>query len=123
MRLVNEPVTYYSRKETNYSDMGVDQGKGFLAPIVEYPSSQSLGAGLIKLTEAGNFEWQVLYDEVLFVVSGELVIVQDGTAQTGTAGDVFFLKEGAKITYSTPSETEFFYSIYPANWREIRGLK
>ncbi|MFS0599266.1 hypothetical protein AB1L16_21400 [Peribacillus frigoritolerans] len=71
----------------------------------------------------GAFEWQVLYDEVVYVMSGELYIDENGIRQTGAIGDVFFLKEGANIIYGTDSQPGFLYSIYPANWREIRGLK
>lgn len=123
MSVVINSVTQYKKDAIAYKEMGVDNGKGALAPVVEYPNSQTLGAGFIKLEEAGNFEWQVLYDEILYVVSGELAIIQGEETKMGTAGDVFFLKEGTSIKYSTPSTTEFFYSIYPANWREVRGLK
>jgi ethanolamine utilization protein EutQ (cupin superfamily) len=75
------------------------------------------------LENQGAFEWQVLYDEVVYVMSSELYIEENGIRQTGAIRDVFFLKEGAKIIYGTDSQTEFFYSLYPANWREIRGLK
>jgi ethanolamine utilization protein EutQ (cupin superfamily) len=78
-------------------------------------SKISLGPGFIRLENQGAFEWQVLYNEVVYVMSGDLYIEENGI-QTGAIGDVFFLKEGAKIIYRTDSQTEFFYSFYPDNW-------
>ena len=122
MTVVNEEVTLYKKDMISYKDMGIDIGRATLASVVEAPFSSTMGAGLIRLEQGGTFEWQVLYDEILFVVSGELIIIEQNEQKIGHAGDIFFLKKDTTITYSTSSETEFFYSIYPANWREIHGL-
>jgi ethanolamine utilization protein EutQ len=122
MKTQNHSVILFQKSQINYKTMDLKNGIGMLAPVVESPLSDSMGAGFITLEVAGFFEWQVLYDEILYVVSGTLIITQDNKVQKGEKGDIFFLKNGAKITYGTESSTEFFYSIYPANWREIHGL-
>lgn len=121
METLTTKVSFYKKKDIAYRSMEVDKGNGYLAPVVESPFSNSLGAGFMKLEEAGSYEWQVQYDEVIIVVSGELYIKEDEIVKYGKLGDVFFLKDGAKIVYGTESKAEFFYSLYPANWREIKN--
>jgi ethanolamine utilization protein EutQ len=112
---------YFMKKENSYHSMEIENGEGYLAPIIESPFSSSLGAGFIKLKQAGSFAWQVEYNEVLIVLSGELYIQEGNVKRYGKKGDVFFLKDGAEIIYGTDTETELFYSLYPAKWREIRN--
>lgn len=75
-----------------------------------------LAAGFMSLRE-GSFEWTLGYDEVDYVIEGELHIgLADGRALVGRPGDVLFIPAGSTITFATPSWTKFFYVTYPADW-------
>lgn len=75
----------------------------------------SMGAGFLSL-HAGSFPWTLDYDEVEYVVEGELHIGTDAGTIVGRPGDVLYVKKGSSITFGTPSWARFFYVTYPADW-------
>ncbi|RNB89458.1 DUF861 domain-containing protein [Brevibacillus fluminis] len=79
--------------------------------------SSTIGAGFKHLKKA-TIDWQLRYDEVVYVVSGNMFIMEDGNKIEAKEGDLYFLKKGACVTYGTDTEVKFFYSLYPINWRE-----
>lgn len=116
-----ELVSYFNKNEISYDPISVQSGKAELSSVIKSPFSNTMGAGFIKLSST-SFDWQVKYDEVICVTSGSMYIVENEQKITANKGDIYFLKEGAKVTYGTDQDVEFFYSLYPANWRELNGL-
>jgi ethanolamine utilization protein EutQ len=74
-----------------------------------------MAAGVMSLRE-GSFPWDLDYDEVEYVIEGELHITTADQRVVGRPGDVIAVPKGASITFGTPSWTRFLYVTYPADW-------
>lgn len=86
-----------------------------LQDVITQAQGSPMAAGFMSLRQ-GAFPWHLDYDEIEFVIEGELHI---GTAQgvkVGRPGDVIFVPKGADITFGTPNFARFFYVTYPAQW-------
>lgn len=86
-----------------------------VADVVTDEHGSPLGAGFLTLTR-GCFPWTLTYDEVEYVVEGELHIGTDDGVVVGRPGDVLYVPRGASITFGTPSWAKFLYVTYPADW-------
>ncbi len=74
--------------------------------------SRNLGAG-VGVFESCSVPWTPDYDEVLFILDGELRLrVGDKTYVAGR-GDVLWIPEGAAVVYDSPGRTTFFYAVCP----------
>jgi ethanolamine utilization protein EutQ len=85
--------------------------------VVTSAHGSPVAAGFLTLTR-GCFPWTLTYDEIQYVVEGELHLgTEDGTV-IGRAGDVLYVPKGASITFGTPSWAKFLYVTFPADWEE-----
>lgn len=73
-----------------------------------------LGAGFGRLTNA-RFPWIVKYDEIIFVLEGELTIHTDGKALVAKKHDSIWLPAGTALEYAAENAL-IAYAIHPANW-------
>jgi ethanolamine utilization protein EutQ len=74
-----------------------------------------MAAGFLSFHK-GSFPWTLTYDEIEFVLEGEIHI---GTAQgtvVGKPGDVLYIPKGTQITFGTPGWAKILYVTYPAEW-------
>ncbi|WP_052666838.1 cupin domain-containing protein [Nitriliruptor alkaliphilus] len=86
-----------------------------LRDVVTAADGAPVAAGVMSFRE-GSFPWELTYDEVQFVLEGELHLgTEDGTV-VGRPGDVLYVPEGTKLTFGTPSWARFLYVTYPAEW-------
>lgn len=74
-----------------------------------------MAAGVMSLRE-GSFPWDLDYDEVEYVIEGELHITTADQRVVGRPGDVIAVPKGSSITFGTPSWAKFLYVTYPADW-------
>lgn len=74
-----------------------------------------MAAGVMSLRE-GSFPWVLDYDEVEYVIEGELHITTADQLVVGRPGDVIAVPKGSSITFGTPSWAKFLYVTYPADW-------
>ncbi len=74
-----------------------------------------MAAGVMSLRE-GSFPWDLDYDEVEYVLEGELHIATADQRVVGRPGDVIAVPRGSSITFGTPSWARFLYVTYPADW-------
>ena len=74
-----------------------------------------MAAGVMSLRE-GSFPWTLDYDEVEYVIEGELHITTADQKVVGRPGDVIAVPKGSSITFGTPSWARFLYVTYPADW-------
>ncbi|MCL3859792.1 cupin domain-containing protein [Actinotalea sp. K2] len=83
--------------------------------VITAADGAPMAAGFLTLTR-GCFPWTLTYDEVQYVIEGELHIgTHDGTV-VGRPGDVLYVPKGTAITFGTPSWARFLYVTYPADW-------
>jgi ethanolamine utilization protein EutQ (cupin superfamily) len=65
--------------------------------------------------------WQLQYEETIFVIEGQIRLVQhvDGETRTqlGDAGELLVLPRGATVQYGAEVGTRVLLSISPVDWR------
>ena len=93
-----------------------------IARVVDDPKVSSLGAGFIELKNEG-FEWKLYYDEIIYVIDGELTIKHKKHEYKAKPGEIISLHKGVEIVYSAEEYAKFFYVIYPVNWRQIENIQ
>lgn len=77
-----------------------------------------ISAGFL-IIEHSNFEWELTYEEIDYVIEGTLTVTVDGITYTAHAGDVLFVPSGTKVVWGSPDKARVFYATYPANWADL----
>jgi ethanolamine utilization protein EutQ len=90
-----------------------------IADVVTADDGSSMAAGYMSWKNC-FFPWTLTYDEVDYVIEGELHIRCGGETVVGKAGDVIFIPKNTAIEFGTTSEVRFLYVAYPANWQDIK---
>ena len=86
-----------------------------LEDVITAQHGSPMAAGFLSMHK-GSFPWTLTYDEVQFVVEGELHIGTERGVIVGRPGDVLYIPKDTAITFGTPSWAKFFYVTYPAEW-------
>jgi ethanolamine utilization protein EutQ len=86
-----------------------------LRDVVTAADGAPVAAGVMSLRE-GSFPWELTYDEVQFVLEGELHLGTEHGTVVGLPGDVLYVPKGTQLTFGTPSWARFLYVTYPAEW-------
>ena len=101
-------------------DTGVASDKVGIKEILNIRECPNMATGFMEI-EKTNFDWTLGYDELDYIVEGNMDITVNGKTYHGHAGDVFFIPMNTSITFSSPDYCKFFFSTYPANWQELSG--
>lgn len=107
------------RGESVQLDRFPDAGAGknvMLKDVVTARDRSPMGAGFMAWSAADSFPWTLTYDEIDYVLEGELHVTIDGDVVKAKAGDVVFIPKGSQIIFGTPSRVRIFYVTHPANW-------
>ncbi|MDR2787852.1 MAG: ethanolamine utilization acetate kinase EutQ [Candidatus Accumulibacter sp.] len=88
-----------------------------VADVVTAEDGSAMAAGFMSW-ENCFFPWTLNYDEVDFVIDGELHIRCEGQCVVGEPGDVIFIPKNSSIEFGTPGKVRFLYVAYPSNWME-----
>lgn len=64
----------------------------------------------------GSFPWTLNYDEIDFVIDGQLEVRLDNQVVIGNPGDVIYIPKGSDIFFGSPSYAKVFYVTFPADW-------
>ncbi len=86
-----------------------------LLDVVSAAHGSPIAGGLMSFRE-GSFPWTLDYDEIDYIIEGELHIGTDQGTVIGRPGDVLYIPKGTSITFGTPEWTKFFYVTFPAEW-------
>lgn len=102
--------------------LGVFEGAGKenrvgIADVITAQDGSSMAAGFMSW-ENCFFPWKLTYDEIDFILEGELHIRSGGETIVGSSGDVMFIPKNTAIEFGTPTSVRFLYVAYPANWQE-----
>ena len=89
-----------------------------IVDVITDKDGSSMGAGFMEW-DTCFFPWTLTYDEVDYIIEGELHIRCNGQTFIGRAGDVMFIPKNTSIEFGTPTTVKFFYVAYPANWSEL----
>lgn len=77
--------------------------------------SKRLGCGLMEMKET-TFDWHLDYDEINYVIEGELHIIKNGHKVIAKQGEIIHTPAGSDIQFSAPKYAKFTYVTYPADW-------
>lgn len=78
--------------------------------------SPRLGCGLMVMKDT-TFDWELGYDEIDYVISGQLDVIIEGRKTSAKAGEVMLIPKGSKIKFSVKGDARFVYVTYPADWQ------
>lgn len=78
--------------------------------------SPRLGCGLMVMKDT-TFDWILEYDEIDYIISGQLDILIDGRKISATAGEIILIPKSSKIQFSVTGDARFVYVTYPADWQ------
>lgn len=113
------PVRHIPGRGTKLEPFPFDVGRPEmdirLLDVVTAEHGSPIGGGLMSFRQ-GSFPWTLEYEEIDYVIEGELHIgTKEGTV-IGQPGDVLYIPKGTSITFGTPEWVKFFYVTYPADW-------
>lgn len=78
-----------------------------------------LSAGFVTFPDGGATDpWTLPYEEVFYVIEGELALHLDGRPIMAAAGEVVALEKGVTVVYEGSPGTRAFFSLVPADWLE-----
>ena len=113
-------IKHIRATDIQFTHRGGPPGSASVGRAVSTTMSNTMGAGVAHF-DACSIAWTVLYDEVIYVISGVFRLrTPDGVVE-GQAGDVLWVPEGTELCYEGENAS-IFYAVYPGNWKEIHGL-
>ena len=102
--------------EADRMDTGNPADKVYTRDLFALEQSPRLGAGLMEMEDT-TFPWTLNYDEMDYVIEGELSILIGGEKVTAGPGEVIYIPKGSSIRFSVSGKARFLYFVYPADWQ------
>lgn len=112
----------YRMTESDRLDTGNPSDRVYTHDLLTLSDSPRLGLGLMTM-ERCDFAWHLGYDEIDYVLDGELAIRMDGREVTARTGEGVYIPRGSNIRFCTPTHARFLYVTYPADWQKQFGEK
>ncbi len=113
------PVTLVKADSVRLQPFAVDVGRPEmniqLADVITGAHGSPMAAGFMTWKK-GSFPWRLDYDEIDFVIDGQLEIRRGSQLVVGNAGDVLHIPRGSDIFFGSPSFARVFYVTFPADW-------
>lgn len=110
------PVPDLTVTEEHRMDTGNPADRVWTRDLFTLDQSPRLGCGLMVM-ERTTFPWTLNYDEIDYVIDGELSILIDGHRVTASPGEIILIPKGSSIQFSVPDKARFLYFVYPADWQ------
>lgn len=98
-------------------DTGNPNATAYFQELVNKDESH-MSAGFLVIDHS-EFEWELTYEEIDYVIEGTLTVTIDGKTYSAHAGDVLFVPSGSKVIWGSPDKARVFYATYPANWADL----
>ena len=102
--------------EADRMDTGNRADKVYTHDLFTLEQSPRLGAGLMEMEDT-TFPWTLNYDEMDYVIEGELSILIGAEKVTAGPGEVIYIPKGSSIQFSVSGKARFLYFVYPADWQ------
>lgn len=98
-------------------DTGRPGDRVFTRDLFTLAQSPRLGAGIMEM-EKTTFPWHLTYDELDYIIEGQLTIISHSGSVTAGPGQAILIPKGSQIQFSVPDRARFLYVTYPADWQE-----
>ncbi|WP_338359960.1 ethanolamine utilization protein EutQ [Enterococcus faecalis] len=102
--------------EDDRLDTGTPADIVYTKDLFSLEESPRLGCGLMVMKDT-TFDWTLEYDEIDYIISGQLDILIDGRKISATAGEIILIPKSSKIQFSVTGDARFVYVTYPADWQ------
>jgi ethanolamine utilization protein EutQ len=102
--------------EADRLDTGDPAHRVYTHDLFSLEQSPRLGAGLMEMEDT-TFPWTLGYDEMDYVLEGQLSILIAGETVTAGPGEALYLPKGSSIQFSAAGRTRFLYFVTPADWQ------
>lgn len=113
------PITRVKADSVRLKPFVVDVGRPEmniqLADVITGARGSPMAAGFMTW-EKGSFPWTLDYDEIDYVIDGQLEIRMGSQVVIGDPGDVIHIPRGSDIFFGSPSFARVFYVTFPADW-------
>jgi ethanolamine utilization protein EutQ len=86
-----------------------------LADVITGARGSPMAAGFMTW-EKGSFPWSLDYDEIDYVIEGQLEVRKGSQVVIANPGDVLHIPRGSDIFFGSPSMARVFYVTFPADW-------
>ena len=103
-------------EERDRLDTGKPGDRVYTHDLFSLEESPRLGVGIMEMRES-DFPWTLRYDEVDYVIEGELSVVQGERTVTAGPGELIYIPRDSSIRFSAPAFARFLYVTYPADWQ------
>jgi ethanolamine utilization protein EutQ (cupin superfamily) len=84
-----------------------------IGDVVDATNGDSMSVGFARYAKGASNEWTVTYDEALVITKGTFSVDSELGSTTARAGEVIFLRAGARIAYRADEDAELVYVTYP----------
>jgi ethanolamine utilization protein EutQ len=101
--------TPYEGFENAYPD-----GEARIARLISPSISKTLGGGIVRYRRVKTV-WRLPFDEIVYVIDGEMVVTASGKSWSAKAGDVLFFPQGEPVGYDVEADVTVFYAKYPGS--------
>ncbi len=102
--------------ERDRLDTGRPADRVYTHDLFSLAESPRLGAGIMEM-RGTTFDWTLNYDEIDYVIEGQLTIHCGGQSTTAGPGELLLIPKGSQIQFSAPDFARFLYVTYPADWQ------
>ncbi|EOI01900.1 ethanolamine utilization protein EutQ [Enterococcus moraviensis ATCC BAA-383] len=103
--------------EADRLDTGNPAHKVYCKDLVTLDESPRLGCGLMVMEDT-TFDWRLEYDEVDYIIEGQLDVLIDGRVVSAGPGEILLIPKGSQIKFSVKGNARFIYVTYPADWQQ-----
>lgn len=110
----------FRRSEMNLIPAVTPSGTTSIARVIDSSLSSTIGGG-IEYLEDVTIDWTVTYDEILFILEGNLTVAFDDASHSCQAGDIVWLPAGTHLRYIAKGRAAYFYALYPVDWAARQG--
>ena len=113
-------VRRFTLAEADFKHFSGPPGRVEIAENVTSAISSGM-AGAWVLFEECSLDYEMPYDDLLYVVQGQLVIRTPNGEVTGDVGEALWVPKGVHVTFEANELTIVFCATYPVNWPELAG--
>ena len=114
---------HFKRNDLPFKVCRTPSGVTEVARTVTGKISRHMGAGMEILDDV-RIHWTTLYDEVLFVHSGSMIVRTEASEFECRPGDIIWLPDGVTLVYDAAGRRcEYFYALYPFDWAARNNME
>ena len=106
-----------------FKDCKTASGVTQTARTITTDFSKHMGGGM-EIGEDVCIHWKTLYDEILFIHAGSMIVRIDAGEMECFPGDIIWLPEGVTLDYDMKGRRcEYFYTLYPIDWARRNNME